>query len=45
MFALVGLDSNRERKMRVKKMYGQLIKTYRKNEATESAQKRTIKFC
>lgn len=36
-FALVGLDSSRDRKSRVKKLYSQLIRTYRMMDAKDAA--------
>ena len=35
MFALCGFDSNRERKVRVKKLYSALVKSIRSNDAKE----------
>lgn len=37
MFILTGLDVNRERKAKVKKLYVSLIKMYRVNDAKEQA--------
>ena len=39
IFALAGLDVNRERRMRVKKIYTSLIKAMRLNEAKDAAKR------
>lgn len=35
IFALVGLDSNKDRKTKVKRLYSSLVKTYRQNETID----------